>query len=280
MERGPTSPQPLGHGVATTPAPEDRQENRLAAADGPGARATESGGAGGQGAAAGTGSFFDPASPAGSSSSTSSSSAVPGADSREPAEESAAAPAGGRREVTARPEPAAAGDARTCPEEPRRARGACSSASDPSPPEDSPSLDSLESFSNLHSFPSSSEFNSEEGAESRIPEEGQEGAAGAPGAAPLCRGGRTKTTPHWGQRPPRSASPGSRVYHIKWIQWKEENTPIITQNENGPCPLLAILNVLLLAWKVKLPPMMEIITAEQLMEYLVSRLMCGVTSLP
>lgn len=44
--------------------------------------------------------------------------------------------------------------------------------------------------------------------------------------------------------------PGQSVYHIKWIQWKEENTPIITQNENGPCPLLAILNVLLLAWKV------------------------------
>ncbi|XP_041082970.1 ubiquitin carboxyl-terminal hydrolase MINDY-2-like [Polyodon spathula] len=61
---------------------------------------------------------------------------------------------------------------------------------------------------------------------------------------------------------------GQSVYHIKWIQWKEENTPIITQNENGPCPLLAIMNVLLLAWKVKMPPMMEVITAEQLMEYL------------
>ncbi|XP_063099450.1 ubiquitin carboxyl-terminal hydrolase MINDY-2 isoform X3 [Cavia porcellus] len=267
MESGPTSPQPLGHGVATTPAPEDRQENRLAAADGPRARATESGGAGGQGAAAGTGSFFDPASPAGSSSSTSSSSAVPGADSREPAEESAAAPAGGRREVTARPEPAAAGDARTCPEEPRRARGACSSGSDPSPPEDSPSLDSLESFSNLHSFPSSSEFNSEEGAESRIPEEEQEGAAGAPGAAPLCRG-EDEDDAALGPAATKERFPGQSVYHIKWIQWKEENTPIITQNENGPCPLLAILNVLLLAWKVKLPPMMEIITAEQLMEYL------------
>uniref|UniRef100_A0A8D0EB59 Ubiquitin carboxyl-terminal hydrolase n=1 Tax=Salvator merianae TaxID=96440 RepID=A0A8D0EB59_SALMN len=62
--------------------------------------------------------------------------------------------------------------------------------------------------------------------------------------------------------------PGQSVYHIKWVRWKEENTPVITQNENGPCPLLAIMNVLLLAWKVKLPPMMEIITAEQLMEYL------------
>lgn len=169
--------------------------------------------------------------------------------------------------MTARPEPAAAGDARTCPEEPRRARGACSSGSDPSPPEDSPSLDSLESFSNLHSFPSSSEFNSEEGAESRIPEEEQEGAAGAPGAAPLCRG-EDEDDAALGPAATKERFPGQSVYHIKWIQWKEENTPIITQNENGPCPLLAILNVLLLAWKVKLPPMMEIITAEQLMEYL------------
>ncbi|KAI4830805.1 hypothetical protein KUCAC02_002412, partial [Chaenocephalus aceratus] len=64
------------------------------------------------------------------------------------------------------------------------------------------------------------------------------------------------------------AAAGQSLYHIKWIKWREENTPIITQNENGPCPLLAIMNVLLLAWKVKMPPMMEIITVEQLMEYL------------
>ncbi|XP_061670060.1 ubiquitin carboxyl-terminal hydrolase MINDY-2 [Syngnathoides biaculeatus] len=61
---------------------------------------------------------------------------------------------------------------------------------------------------------------------------------------------------------------GQCIYHIKWIKWREESMPIITQNENGPCPLLAIMNVLLLACKVKMPPMMEIITAEQLMEYL------------
>uniref|UniRef100_A0AAV2LPY9 Ubiquitin carboxyl-terminal hydrolase n=1 Tax=Knipowitschia caucasica TaxID=637954 RepID=A0AAV2LPY9_KNICA len=73
-----------------------------------------------------------------------------------------------------------------------------------------------------------------------------------------------------GAKPPcaKDRSAGQSIYHIKWIKWREENTPIITQNENGPCPLLAIMNVLLLAWKVKMPPMMEIITAEQLMEYL------------
>lgn len=127
-------------------------------------------------------------------------------------------------------------------------------------------MDSLESFSNLHSFPSSSEFNSEEGAETRVPEDVEEGAAGPPRAAPLCR--EEEEDPAQVLAASKERFPGQSVYHIKWIQWKEENTPIITQNENGPCPLLAILNVLLLAWKVKLPPMMEIITAEQLMEYL------------
>ncbi|XP_023568427.1 ubiquitin carboxyl-terminal hydrolase MINDY-2 [Octodon degus] len=178
----------------------------------------------------------------------------------------------GERKRPSRPRPQASPSSlrQPCPEEPRRARGACSSGSgsgsDPSPPGDSPSLDSLESFSNLHSFPSSSEFNSEEGAESRLPEE--EGrAGGAPGAAPLCRE-EGEDAAAQGPAAAKERFPGQSVYHIKWIQWKEENTPIITQNENGPCPLLAILNVLLLAWKVKLPPMMEIITAEQLMEYL------------
>ena len=40
------------------------------------------------------------------------------------------------------------------------------------------------------------------------------------------------------------------TYHIKWIDWFEEKIPIITQNKNGPCPLLAIFNVLLLSKRV------------------------------
>ncbi|XP_053320853.1 ubiquitin carboxyl-terminal hydrolase MINDY-2 [Spea bombifrons] len=118
-------------------------------------------------------------------------------------------------------------------------------------PGGSQSLDSLESFSNLPSCPSS-DLNSE-GADEKVPgavdddddeEEGKDNQAA------------------------RERYPGQSVYHIKWIRWKEQSTPIVTQNENGPCPLLAIMNVLLLSWKVKLPPMMEIITVEQLMEYL------------
>ncbi|GFO31126.1 ubiquitin carboxyl-terminal hydrolase mindy-1 [Plakobranchus ocellatus] len=58
------------------------------------------------------------------------------------------------------------------------------------------------------------------------------------------------------------------VYYIKWITFDGGNVPIITQNENGPCPLLALVNVLLLKGKVKLAPMLEMITSEQLMTYL------------
>ncbi|XP_040198700.1 ubiquitin carboxyl-terminal hydrolase MINDY-2 isoform X2 [Rana temporaria] len=111
------------------------------------------------------------------------------------------------------------------------------SSSGRSIPGASHSLDSLDSFSNLLSCPSSPE-------DTLLPEGPEEGLAA------------------------RDRYPGQSVYHIKWIRWKEQSTPIVTQNENGPCPLLAIMNVLLLAWKVKLPPMIEMITVEQLMEYL------------
>ncbi|XP_037343747.2 ubiquitin carboxyl-terminal hydrolase MINDY-2 isoform X1 [Pungitius pungitius] len=127
------------------------------------------------------------------------------------------------------------------------------SGSDPDPSlgGESRSIDSLESFSNLNSCPSS-DLNSE-GLEDRglaLALQGEHGADGTKSASAKDR------------------AAGQPIYHIKWIKWREENTPIITQNENGPCPLLAIMNVLLLAWKVKMPPMMEIITVEQLMEYL------------
>ena len=58
------------------------------------------------------------------------------------------------------------------------------------------------------------------------------------------------------------------IYHIKWIKFKGSTMPIITQNENGPCPLLAVMNLLLLQSKIKLPSTMEMITSNQLMEYL------------
>ena len=43
---------------------------------------------------------------------------------------------------------------------------------------------------------------------------------------------------------------------------------VITQNSNGPCPLISIVNVLSLRGKMKLPQGSEVISAEQLLEYL------------
>jgi len=62
--------------------------------------------------------------------------------------------------------------------------------------------------------------------------------------------------------------PEVSLYHLKWFDWKGEQTPIITQNENGPCPLLAIANVLILARKIVLPKMQQVISGKQLMEYI------------
>ncbi|OCT66572.1 ubiquitin carboxyl-terminal hydrolase MINDY-1 [Xenopus laevis] len=62
--------------------------------------------------------------------------------------------------------------------------------------------------------------------------------------------------------------PSADYYFVKWINWKGERTPIITQSENGPCPLLAIMNILFLRWKVKLPPQKEVVTSEELMAHL------------
>lgn len=58
------------------------------------------------------------------------------------------------------------------------------------------------------------------------------------------------------------------VYHIKWVSFKGAKVPIVTQNENGPCPLLAVMNVLLLQGRIKFPAMIEMVTSGQLMEYL------------
>jgi len=60
------------------------------------------------------------------------------------------------------------------------------------------------------------------------------------------------------------------VYHVKWVGWGQAHskTPIVTQNENGPCPLLSIVNILLLRGKLRLPEGCDVVSAEQLLEYL------------
>jgi len=39
---------------------------------------------------------------------------------------------------------------------------------------------------------------------------------------------------------------------IKWIEFNYERLPILLQNVNGPCPLLAIFNILLLRKRVNI----------------------------
>ncbi|NXX83945.1 MINY1 hydrolase, partial [Urocolius indicus] len=84
---------------------------------------------------------------------------------------------------------------------------------------------------------------------------------------------QTLSEPPQAQTPSREAE--TDFYCVKWISWKGERTPVIMQSENGPCPLLAIMNILFLQWKatawclqVKLPPHKEVVTAEELMAHL------------
>lgn len=65
------------------------------------------------------------------------------------------------------------------------------------------------------------------------------GGGGPPEAAPKA------------QASPSHPAAAPDFYCVKWINWKGERTPIITQSENGPCPLLAIMNILFLQWKVR-----------------------------
>jgi len=58
------------------------------------------------------------------------------------------------------------------------------------------------------------------------------------------------------------------IYSVKWVQFNKSLCGIITQNSNGPCPLLAIVNVLLLKGKLSLPEGCQVISAEQLLEFL------------
>jgi hypothetical protein len=58
------------------------------------------------------------------------------------------------------------------------------------------------------------------------------------------------------------------VYTVKWIAFLNQNTPIIMQNENGPCPLIAIANILLLRKQIEFQTGLEFISGDKLVEYL------------
>ncbi|XP_010540434.1 PREDICTED: ubiquitin carboxyl-terminal hydrolase MINDY-2-like isoform X2 [Tarenaya hassleriana] len=62
------------------------------------------------------------------------------------------------------------------------------------------------------------------------------------------------------------------MYKAKTIQFLGRTTPIILQNENGPCPLLAICNVLLLRNNLNLNPDCSEVSQERLLSLVAERL--------
>ena len=58
------------------------------------------------------------------------------------------------------------------------------------------------------------------------------------------------------------------IYQLKWLPWRGEFAPIVTQNANGPCPLLALCNVLLLRGKMRIAPGTTAISSHELLNNL------------
>ncbi|KAK9079692.1 hypothetical protein SSX86_001365 [Deinandra increscens subsp. villosa] len=68
-------------------------------------------------------------------------------------------------------------------------------------------------------------------------------------------------------------SPANELLHkTKLIQFLGRNTPIILQNDNGPCPLLSICNVLLLRNNLNLSPEVAEVSQEKLLSLVAERL--------
>lgn len=65
------------------------------------------------------------------------------------------------------------------------------------------------------------------------------------------------------------------VYQLKWIEWNGAFTAIVTQNHNGPCPLLALCNVLLLRQTLSLAYGSTVTTSSQLVHKLGALLLEG-----
>ncbi|VDK25136.1 unnamed protein product [Taenia asiatica] len=76
-------------------------------------------------------------------------------------------------------------------------------------------------------------------------------------------------------KPP--AKDGS-VHQVKWISFNGSKVPIITQNENGPCPMIAITNVLLLRGKLTLPADHEVVSSDLIIAALSDELLSHSTA--
>ncbi|WJZ82317.1 hypothetical protein VitviT2T_002086 [Vitis vinifera] len=75
------------------------------------------------------------------------------------------------------------------------------------------------------------------------------------------------------QQPQRREEPADECLHkTKVVQFLGRTTPIILQNENGPCPLLAICNVLLLKNNLNLSPDIAEVSQQKLLSLVAERL--------
>ncbi len=61
-----------------------------------------------------------------------------------------------------------------------------------------------------------------------------------------------KSSPEPSKKPVENVRNDNDIYMIKWIEFNQERLPILLQNLNGPCPLLALANILLLKKQVKI----------------------------
>ncbi|CAF3479200.1 unnamed protein product [Rotaria socialis] len=68
--------------------------------------------------------------------------------------------------------------------------------------------------------------------------------------------------------PDTKPSKDNDFHLIKWIEFNFERLPILLQNVNGPCPLLAIFNILLLRKRIVLNPDIDAITTERVITLL------------
>ncbi|KAG8232562.1 hypothetical protein J437_LFUL008700, partial [Ladona fulva] len=70
----------------------------------------------------------------------------------------------------------------------------------------------------------------------------------------------------------KTAPKSNNFHQVKWVEWDGGYCPIITQNENGPCPLIAIVNILLMRKIVSVAEGTTEISAEKLVDYVKSAL--------
>ncbi|KAK4262699.1 hypothetical protein QN277_028230 [Acacia crassicarpa] len=73
-------------------------------------------------------------------------------------------------------------------------------------------------------------------------------------------------------QPPQQEAAKEFMHKTKTIQFLGRTTPIVLQNENGPCPLLAICNVLLLRNSIHLSPDVAEVSQEKLLSLVAERL--------